>query len=365
MTELYFRLGSMDGFTSYTTADKKEGFDIPIRELMQNSLDAADGNGCRVEIVIDGIATDAIPHLDSYKKYLDLAINTQTKHGAFGNQQKQVVNNLKSELKKERTRILMFVDNGCGMDRQGLDALIEQRSRKSEASGGSFGVGHLKPYDLSLLRYVMYGTRQDGVTQFTGVPILAGFQDGNDQRGNIGRIVEGKPARENNPVFEYPNRLPDFMQRVMGDRIQGTIVCILGLSDKWEDNCETVIASHFFSALHHGGLSVRIRRGRDNGSVTELNSDGVERILSKLRDGQRAKTSRGEILAGRHTWQSFLAVRDSNLGIEQIELSSGDRVNVYTHTGDIEKSSVALIRSDMLVARHDTMLSPDFNEGAG
>ena len=36
-------------------------------------------------------------------------------------------------------------------------------------------------------------------------------------------------------------------------------------------------------------------------------------------------------------------------------------MNVYVHTDDIEKSSVALIRNDMLVARHDTMLSPEFN----
>ena len=96
MTELYFRLGSMDGFTSYTTADKKEGFDIPIRELMQNSLDAAGNNGCRVEIVIEEIATDAIPHLDSYRKILNHAIRTQIEEKSYGNQQKQVVDNLRS-----------------------------------------------------------------------------------------------------------------------------------------------------------------------------------------------------------------------------------------------------------------------------
>ena len=361
MTELYFRLGSMDGFTSHITADKKEGFDIPIRELMQNSLDAADGNNCHVEIVIDEIATDDIPHLDSYRKYLDLAIHTQKNKGSYGNQQKQVVDNLKSELKKKRIRILMFADNGSGMDREGLDALIEQRSRKPEASGGSFGVGHLKPYDLSSLRYVMYGTRKDGVTQFTGVPILAGFEECGNERGNIGRIVKRKPAKERRPVFEYPDRLPEFMQRVMGDRDQGTVVCILGLSDKWEDNCETVIASHFFSALLHGGLSVRIQRGQGNDSVTELDRDRVEQVLSKIKDGRRARTSMGEILAGQHTWQSFLAVRDSKLRIDPIELSSGDRVYVYVHIGDITASSVALIRSDMLVARHDTMLSPEFD----
>ena len=363
MTELYFRLGSMDGFTSYTTADRKEGFDIPIRELMQNSLDAAGENECRVEITITEIATDSIPHLDSYRSFLDCAIRTQTGKGAYGNQQKQVVENLKSELKKKRIRILMFADDGCGMDRDGLDALIEQRSRKSEGSGGSFGVGHLKPYDLSLLRYVLYGTRKVGITQFTGVPILAGFQDGDAQRGNIGRIVTRRPDNENNPVFEYPDHLPDFMQSIMGDRNQGTVVCILGLSDKWNDNCETVIASHFFSAILHGRLSVCIRRigGDSSVNITELDGEGVGHVLSKIRDGKRPRISRGEILSGRHTWQSFLAVRDSILRIEPIELSSGDRVSVYVHTGDVVASSVALIRSDMLVARHDTMLAYEFD----
>ena len=361
MTELYFRLGSMDGFTSYTTADRKEGFDIPIRELMQNSLDAADENGCRVEIAIAEIATATIPHLDSYRDFLDRAIRTQKEKGAYGSQQKQVVDNLKSELKKERIRILMFADDGCGMDRDGLDALIEQRSRKSDSSGGSFGVGHLKPYDLSSLRYVMYGTRRAGVTQFTGVPILAGFQDGGAQRGNIGRIVTRRPDNENNPIFEYLDCLPDFMRDIMGDRISGTVVCILGLSDKWNDNCETVIASHFFSAILHGRLSVCIRRGWADDSVIELDSNGIEDLLSRIKDGKRPKTSRGEILSGQHTWQSFSAVKDSNLRIEPIELSSGDRVSVYVHINDVVASSVALIRSDMLVARYDTMLSPDFD----
>lgn len=176
MTELYFRLGNMEGFTSNTTADKKEGFGIPIRELMQNSLDATpDGKPCNVDIVIEEISIDDVPHIDDYKESLQKAIRTQTELGSYGNQQKQVVNNLESELNKRRIRILMFADDGAGMDRDTLTALIEHRSKKPEPSGGSFGVGHLRPYDLSSLRYILYVTRHKGRTQFTGVPILAGF----------------------------------------------------------------------------------------------------------------------------------------------------------------------------------------------
>ena len=38
MTELYFGYGKVEGFTSIKLADKKNGFAIPIRELLQNSF---------------------------------------------------------------------------------------------------------------------------------------------------------------------------------------------------------------------------------------------------------------------------------------------------------------------------------------
>ena len=361
MTELYFRLGAMEGFTSNTTADKKEGLSIPVRELMQNSLDATeDGTTCNVEIAIEEIATRDIPHIAEYREILDKAIQTQKDLGSFNSQQRQIVKNLKSELKKNHIRVLLFADDGAGMEREGLNALIEQRSRdKSKDSGGSFGVGHLKAYDLSSLRYVLYATRREGMTLFTGVPILAGFDDGK-QRGNIGRVLTRKPKNESSPHFDYPSQVPDFMERIMEQRWQGTVVSIVGLPDRSSDNYETVIASHFFSALLHGRLSVRTRHDSRVGANSYLNGDEIDRVLAKAKDGQRPRISRGEILSGQHTWQSFLAVKEGSA--KEIELSSGDRVNVYIRTDEIMNSSVALIRSDMLVARHDTMLSPDFND---
>ena len=361
MTELYFRLGAMEGFTSNTIADKREGLSIPIRELLQNSLDATrDGIMCNVEIEIEETATDNIPHTAEYREFLEKAIQTQKELDSYNSQQRQIVKNLKYHLSKNRSRILVFSDDGGGMDRDGLNALIEQRSRdKSKSSGGSYGVGHLKAYDLSSLRYVLYATRREGTTLFTGVPILAGFRDCTGERGNIGRVLERKPKDEKSPHFEYPNQAPDFMERIMGQRRQGTIVCIIGLADRSSDDYETVIASHFFSALLHERLSVRIRRGLESGGTRELNGDELDRVLSDARYGQRPRTSRGEILSGQHTWQSFLAIKEA--GVNEVKLSNGDRVNVYIRANEIATSSVALIRSDMLVARHDTMLSPDFN----
>jgi hypothetical protein len=45
MSELYFKIGETEGFTSKKLADKKSGYTNPIRELLQNSLDASKDAG--------------------------------------------------------------------------------------------------------------------------------------------------------------------------------------------------------------------------------------------------------------------------------------------------------------------------------
>ncbi len=56
MSELYFSLGPMSGFTAIELADKKEGYANPLRELLQNSLDAsrdANKENCEINIYIE------------------------------------------------------------------------------------------------------------------------------------------------------------------------------------------------------------------------------------------------------------------------------------------------------------------------
>ena len=58
MSQLYFRAGETEGFTSKKLADKKNGYANPIRELLQNSLDASKEAGneqCEIDIYIESI----------------------------------------------------------------------------------------------------------------------------------------------------------------------------------------------------------------------------------------------------------------------------------------------------------------------
>lgn len=369
--ELYFRLGDMLGFTASKLADQQQGFAIPIRELMQNSLDAsreAKNDRCEVNIYIESIRKGQISCIDEYCRVLDQAIETQKDFGSYQNQQKQVVEKIRESLRQETIPIMTFMDNGAGMTPQKLDALLSERSHKesNNSSGGSYGVGHLSAYSLSSLRYVLYTSRyeenSDGQinTLFTGSPILAGYRDvDQSQRGAVGRIVARTPDDEKNPECDYPVQLPSFLEdKVNALESTGTIVSILGLSEEWNTEAEYAIASHFFHALAYESLTVTIHR--QNEAPTSM-SEIMRQHLYDRRTEKNAKSARGDILSGQAVWQSYQAVAESN-NLHQIKLSNDDKIDVYINsTPEVTESSVALIRSDMLIARHDSMVSTVFD----
>ena len=99
----------MLGFTASKLADQQQGFAIPIRELMQNSLDAsreAKNDRCEVNVYIESINKDQIPRIDEYCRVLDQAIKTQKEFGSYQNQQKQVVEKIRESLSQETIPIM-------------------------------------------------------------------------------------------------------------------------------------------------------------------------------------------------------------------------------------------------------------------
>lgn len=360
---LYFRLGDMAGFTAKILADQKPGFAVPIRELVQNALDASSTGGtCRVSIGIEDIDKKSIPCIRDYECALKNAKETQEEKGSYQAQQQQVVKKIEDALALETITILSFSDDGGGMKPDKLEALLSGRSLQddSDRSAGAYGVGHLSAYHLSALRYVLYATRyadDNGERKdlFTGSPILAGYHDGQAERGPVGRIVKEKPENESDPNFQYLDTFPAFIQNKMQCmQSTGTIVAILGLAEKWSEEAEYAIASHFFSALAYDKLNITVY---DHDRATTFDQERVDELLGRKKDKQRRRKDENDILTGQQSWQSWLAVKSGTP--KQVILSNGDKVNIYLKTDDVTSSSVALVRRDMLIARHDTMLSPD------
>ncbi len=365
MSKLYFRTGETEGFTSKKLADKKSGYTNPIRELLQNSLDAskdADNNKCEINIYIESIDKATIPHITDYEDTLHTAIKFQESVNSYNHNAMQIVNTIKQELKKDELKILMFVDNGKGMSPDILNGLIGERSVKSsEGSGGSFGVGHLSPYFLSSLRYVLYASKyknNDEVikTLFSGVPILAGFEDDDATRGATGRILKDIPDNENKPKLIFPTECPDFIQDKM-DKLEatGSMVAILGLNKEWDKEANYAIASNFFYAINKQELIVKI----DHGNIpVSIDKSDIDRLLEKNQDNKRAMN--GNILCGSDVYQAWLAVKNNNHK-SKIDLDNGDEVCVHIRNNIETDSVIVLIRNGMLIARHDKMLANEIN----
>ena len=359
----------MAGFTASKLADQQQGFTIPIRELIQNSLDASREaeRDCNVNIYLESINKNQIPCIDEYEQILNEAIKTQKSIGSYQNQQIQVVEKIKEALNRETIQVLNFSDNGSGLSLDKLEALLSERSHKdvNNSSGGSYGVGHLSAYSLSSLRYILYTSCYNDLEGnvhklFTGSPILAGYSDQEkSQRGPVGRIVTNPPNNELNPVYDYPTQPPSFLnEKALDISPTGTIVTILGLLEDWSEEAEYSITSNFFHALLYGSLSVNVHRQNEE---PILISDVMDQRLSDRKSQKNARIARGFILSGQAVWQSYLAVKEKDF-LKKIRLENGDVVHVYVKsTPDIVESSVALIRSNMLVARHDSMISTEFD----
>ncbi len=365
MSELYFRAGETEGFTSKKLADKKEGYANPIRELLQNSLDAskeAKNDKCEINIYIEQIDKKDIPHIGDYENILNQAIQYHSHGGSYGRNAKQTVDFIKEALKEDKLDILMFVDNGRGMSPKILNGLIGERSVKSnESSGGSFGVGHLSSYFLSSLRYVLYASKykKNGSikTLYSGSPILAGYEDKDEiPRGSVGRILEQIPDNELKPTYAFPEIFPNFMQSKMDEVETGSMVTILGLNSNWNKEADYAIVSNFFYAIKNKQLIVNIH---NNNILISIDESGIEKILEKNKDGKMATGDK--ILANQYIYQSWLTVKDSDLK-KYIELGNGDdKVCVYIRNNIETDSVIALVRNGMLIARHDKMLSNDLN----
>ncbi len=364
MSELYFRVGPMEGFTGSDLADKKEGYTNPIRELLQNALDAsheAHNNECKVNIYIETISAHQIPHIKEYKEVLRKAIETAEKQGSYNENSKQRVALIKEALHKEKLKVLMFADDGIGMEQNRLDAILTGgvSIKGDEKSGGSFGVGNLSSYSLSSLCYVLYATKykDNGTTKtlFTGSPILAGHQDGETQRVKRGRIVAKEPKDPVNPKFTYLNDPPAFIKPKMREFNTGTIIAILGLSEDWNEDAEYAIVSNFFHAIPYGHLSITIHK---NGSSEKISYARVEQLISRKKEGKRAMGD--NILSGKTVFQAWQTLQEQG-SQKTIELSNADKVCVFIKNDKSTNSAIILVRNGMVVARHDSMLSVDID----
>ena len=188
MNLIFSRSQTRESFTNSSTAqfdDKNEH--ALLRELIQNSLDAArPDTPAAIDIFHLNVNRDEVPCLKDLEDTLKLAEYFNENYSAT----KRIVPAIESALKSDKIDLLVFKDNGCGLNIDRMnDILHDGASRKDPGSAGSYGNGHFTTFKFSELLYVLYlGVSEDSGVLITGHTILASHKSESEHIGFVGTV---------------------------------------------------------------------------------------------------------------------------------------------------------------------------------
>ena len=359
--ELRFGPGSPSGFTPSGIA----GFSdlrpaAVVRELIQNSLDAAVEANVQTAIVrfqLSRCRTRRIPGMKAYRKALFAAVRTQKDMGGgtLPSQAERVVQVIDDAVKKRDQDILAVLDNGIGLDRAKMTALLSDGvSAKGGAATGTFGNGHSVAIPASELRYVLYGgITANGERIGAGHAVLASSVVRNQQHQASGDGFLVKAFR--NGLYEYGkgSSLPDLIAKNLNDiehhSGHGTAVIISAFNNFREslplwDMVSKAAACNFFPAIEQGQLVVQVedcRPGRPNG-VKSLNRSTLRAVLEANRDEKRSQA----FLGGQRAFDAHDALQ---FGKPQVVATKQGQIRVQIRERPSGTPRVDLCRNGMWV----------------
>ena len=307
--DLHFGSGSPTGFTPAGIA----GFDdlrpaAVVRELIQNSLDAAAEAGEKTAIVrfrlTQGKTAD-IPGIQSYRKTFDEAVQSQKRSngGALSSPAARVVQVISDALARDDQDILSVLDNGIGLNETRLTALLSDGvSAKSSAATGTFGNGHTVAIPASELRYVLYGGVTNGGHKIgAGHAVLASciVKRKQYQRAADGFLVHG--FRNGTGEYAQGPSLPDLIMGELEDILEasgrGTAVIIPGFNNfrETKDSLWKMVAKasacNFFQAIYEDQLEVWVEDFRPGkpGESNSLDRSTLRKVLEANREDRRSR----------------------------------------------------------------------------
>ena len=303
--DLKFKEGDRAGFTSTGTTGFGAGLKpaIVVRELIQNSLDAAreakrDVAHIRFEVKTEAIK--GIPGIEAYKQALDKAIKDQKKSPKLPSHAEKVVNAMQNCLDKEKVETLYVFDNGIGLDVEKMKALLTDGvSEKSDAQTGAFGNGHMAVIPASNLRYILYGglsKKEDRDLYIaSGHAVLASREgEKGETLSKDGFFIKKYENYDNPYVFPKNKEIPDYIQKALRHikekwNTSGSVVIVPGFNRFGEAKKETslwdiiakVAACNFFAAISDGKLIVEYSSDED-GNPSPLDNTEIKSILKKF-----------------------------------------------------------------------------------
>ena len=333
--DLRFGPGSSTGFTPAGIA----GFGdlrpaAAVRELIQNSLDAAAEAGEKTAIVrfrLARVRTRDIPGIQMYRKTFDAAVRSQKERGGgvLPSQAKRVVQVIGDALKLEEHDILSVLDNGIGLNETRMSALLSDGvSAKGGSATGTFGNGHSVVIPASDLRYVLYGgVTKDGQRIGAGHAVLASrvVPTEDHQRAGDGFLVHGfrNGTHEYAHGCDIPDPIANELEDIRENSSRGTAVIIPGFNNFREetslwDTVAKAAACNFFQAIEEDQLQVWVEDLRPGNPD---DPKAVDRFTLKdvLEANQSEKRSRA-FLSGQRAFDAHEVLRSGEGHVVQTDL---------------------------------------------
>ena len=208
MQKLIFSLGQVQsGFTNASTsASNDKDSSTIIREILQNSYDSAINEAqkekAKIKFILDYIKKNQIPGIKEYED----ALNAIKEEDLSDKEQEQdILNTIVEQLKSSKIPVLHVIDNGMGFSQSKLVAILSDGISDKENpndAGGSYGNGHFSAFNISNLRYVLYGGKlKDGSKLCSGQALLRTHkQNGELKLGTGFLLTDNKPNK--GEVFE-------------------------------------------------------------------------------------------------------------------------------------------------------------------
>ena len=350
---LEFGVGGMSGFVGQRTAPYNDRRPARvIRELLQNSLDAAaaaDERPARVRFRVTTIGPKDVPDIKGYKSAFKTAVkhNEKRASGRLPDPEQHVVDNIQAALDcitKKNGYMLSVMDNGIGLDESRMTSLLgDGSSAKQSNSAGSYGVGHFAAVSASDLRYLLYGgVSGNGSRIASGYTVLAGRYGDDFPYSAEGYLVEKiLGGARDGKLYKFFDRttIPHVvccaLNEIENKWRHGSVVMILGFNhfgwpnERLRDIVQTVTAYNFSAALHDEELAVEVdERAFEGGEITRIGKMDVEEILESHRDRQRSfrkKTIFAELRpSGQNAWGAWKTLSDGSLYPVETDLGSVD-----------------------------------------
>ena len=295
---LQFPPGDRCGITSISLSVGKHNPPAIAREILQNSLDAAKhaGRQCaRVLFSLESVEVADIPGIADYKNALDKCEKfwrTRSKH----TQAMEVLGGIRRRLEQKSVPALFVCDNGIGLDKSRMQAILSDgiSDQNSPGATGSHGNGHFTAFNLSGLRYLLYGgiSEKNGRLA-SGHAMLCSHQGDKGACGKNGYLAVEVKNDLNDP-FVFPSN--DGIPKVIADNLDeieskektGAMLAALDFNYFGDDNKSPehvadlilgVAARNFFVAVAQGELVVAVKTGN---SKRTLDASNLQKTMEEI-----------------------------------------------------------------------------------